>query len=449
MAKLNVGIIGCGGIAAVMAKTVRKTRGFRPYAVASRSQEKAVGFAKLNGFKKAYGSYEDLVKDPKVDLVYVATPHSEHFANAKLCIENGKPCLVEKSFTANAKQAEELFRLANEKHVFITEAIWTRYMPFLSTMKEVLASGVIGEPVLLQANLGYAIKQNKRMTDPNLAGGSLLDVGVYTLNFADMMFGDDILRTESTCTYTSKHLDEQDSITLVYRDGRMAVLNASMLGITDRRGIVSGTKGYLEIENINNFEKLNVYDAAYKKIASYKRPRQITGYEYELQACARALENGWLECPEMKHAETLKILRWMDSIRESFGIVYPFELPQEKPDPLEQIPGATIQDPGLAAEKREEAEAAAAAEEETKQQIDAERIPTGQTEEASAVAETAETSAPAEKEETKLPEAAEEENPDALPGETDNQESEMAGELPGAESANPEQNADAEGSGQL
>ncbi len=344
MARVNVGILGCGGIAATMAETVRKTKGFCMYAAASRNLDKATGFAKRNGVRKAYGSYEELLKDRKVDLVYIATPHSEHFENAKLCISYGKPCLVEKAFTVNEMQAKELFRLAKEKNVFITEAIWTRYMPFVRTMKEVLASGVIGKPVFLSANLGYDVKGKNRMVDPALAGGSLLDLGVYPLNFASMMFGDELLRVEASCTYTSQHLDEQDNLTLIYKDGRMASLTATMLGRTDRQGMIVGTEGYMIVDNVNNFEKLTVYDKQYKKIAAYKRPRQITGYEYELQACRMALENGWLECPEMTHDETIRMLRICDVIRRQLGVIYPFEN-GSVPGPEETESGATAQEP--------------------------------------------------------------------------------------------------------
>lgn len=342
MSRLNVGILGCGAIAATMANTVRKTKGFCMYAAASRNLDKATGFAKRNGVRKAYGSYEELLQDKKVDLVYIATPHSEHFEHAKLCISYGKPCLVEKAFTVNEAQAREVFRLAKEKNVFITEAIWTRYMPFVRTMKEVLASGVIGKPVYLSANLGYAIRGKERMVEPSLAGGSLLDLGVYPLNFALMMFGDDLLRVEASCTYTSKHLDEQDNLTLIYKDGRMAALTATMLGTTDRKGTIVGTEGYLVIDNINNFERMTVYDGKYKKIASYKRPRQITGYEYELQACRMALENGWLECPEMTHDETIRMMRICDVIRRQIGVIYPFEN-GSVPDPVKVEEGATSQ----------------------------------------------------------------------------------------------------------
>ena len=153
--KFNIGIIGTGNIASVMAQTISKMKGVKLYAVASRQKVRAEVFAGKYGCKKAYGSYEELAEDDKVDLVYIATPHSEHYANVKLCLMKDKPVLCEKAFTANAVQAEELIFLAKERNIFLAEAMWTRYMPMLTTIREVLGSGVIGEPKTLTANLGY------------------------------------------------------------------------------------------------------------------------------------------------------------------------------------------------------------------------------------------------------------------------------------------------------
>jgi Predicted dehydrogenases and related proteins len=323
--KYNIGIIGSGNIAGVMADTIKRMKNVRLYAVASRSKVKADVFAEKYGCKKAYGSYEELASDSKVDLVYIATPHSEHYENAKLCLLNGKPVLCEKAFTANAAQAKELIRISQERRVLLAEAIWTRYMPMLATIREVLGSGIIGEPKTLTANLGYLIERVARLQEPALAGGALLDVGVYTLNFASMIFGDDIETIESSCTYTKTGVDEQNSITIYYKDGRMAVLNSSMISLSDRKGIIYGTKGFAIIENINNYESITVFDPRYKEIASYKRPRQISGYEYEVEACIKALENGEIECGEMPHSEIIRMMEIMDGLRAKWGIVYPFE----------------------------------------------------------------------------------------------------------------------------
>lgn len=329
MKKFNVGIIGTGNIAGVMADTLCKMKNVRAYAVASREKVKADVFARKYGCKAAYGSYEELVKDKKVDLVYIATPHSAHYENAKLCIENGKPVLCEKSFTANAQQAEELIRLAKEKSVFLAEAIWTRYMPMLTTIREAIGSGVIGEPKTLTANLGYLVSGLDRMQNPALAGGALLDVGVYTLNFALMLFGNNIERISSFCSYSESGVDEQNTITLQYHDGKIAALNSSMVSLSDRKGIIYGTKGFAIVENINNFESITLYDTSYKKLAMYKAPKQISGYEYEVEACMKAIREHRLECVEMPHSETLRVMKLMDGLRKEWGIVYPFEAKQE------------------------------------------------------------------------------------------------------------------------
>ena len=334
----KVAIMGTGNIARTMARTIKRMKNVKCYAVASRDMDRAQAFAKEFGVKRAYGSYEEMMADTKIDLVYIATPHSEHYANMKLCIENGFPVLCEKAFTANAAQAEEIFKLAAERNIFISEAMWTRYMPMLTTIKGLLTSGMIGEPSMLTCNLGYHIVDVPRLIEPSLAGGALLDVGVYTLNFASMMFGTDIVKVDSCCTLTPSGVDASDSITLTYRDGKMAVLNSTMLGISDRRGIIYGTNGYMEIENINNFESVTVYDRNRKVIKTLKAPAQITGYEYEVAACLDAIDKKSTECWEMPHAETLRIMKMMDGLSQNWGVKYPFEMPEsaDVPEVIEE-----------------------------------------------------------------------------------------------------------------
>ncbi len=323
--RLKVAIMGTGKIAGIMAGTLQETKGVVCYAVGSRTMAKAETFAKEHGIKKYYGSYEELVADSKVDLVYVATPHSEHYENVKMALNAGKHVICEKAFMLNENQAKEIFSLAEEKKLLVTEAMWIRYMPFMAKIKEVLASNVIGEPTMLTANLGYNVAYKDRITQPSLGGGALLDLGVYPLNIASMIFGNDVSDIASICTFNDLGMDMQDSITLRYTNGKMAVLNVTVLSITDRRCTIYGSKGFMIIDNINNPEGITVYDSEYKKLAYYKRPNQITGYEYEIMACDRAISEKWLECPEMPHSETLKILNMMDFIRKSNNIVFPGE----------------------------------------------------------------------------------------------------------------------------
>ena len=323
---MNVGILGAGVIATSMATAINGLDdSVVAYAVAARDLGRAQEFAKKWGFEVAYGSYEEMLNDPKVDLVYIATPHSHHFEHTKLCIEHGKPALVEKAFTANAKQAKELIALAEEKKVFLTEAIWTRYMPSRKLIDDVIQSGIIGDVSLVMANLSYTIDGVERLVDPALAGGTLLDLGVYPINFASMVLGDDIEDISGTCTYCSTGVDCQESIVIRYKDGRLASLAASMNAASHRLGQITGTKGYIQCTNINNVEKIEVYDFEHKLIKEVPVPKQINGYEYEVLACQRVLAEGGLECEEMPHSETIRIMEWMDKLRADWGIKYPFE----------------------------------------------------------------------------------------------------------------------------
>ncbi|MBE5979147.1 MAG: Gfo/Idh/MocA family oxidoreductase [Paenibacillaceae bacterium] len=322
---MKVGIMGTGRIASVLAETMVQMPEVCLYGVASRSLEKAEDFAARFSIKKAYGSYEELAADSEVQLIYIATPHSEHSTNARLCLEHGKHVLCEKSFAANYSQAKEMIDLAQEKNLMITEAMWVRYMPMADTLKEVLASGIIGEPMTLTANLAYLVSDKHRIVAPELAGGALLDVGVYTLNFASLVFGDEITDITSSVIKTETGVDAQNSITLLYPGGKMAVLNSSIQVLSDRQGIIYGTKGFLVVENINNFESISVYDTDRNMVESYQRPEQITGYEYQVLASKSAIEQGLTECPQMPHETTLEVMKVMDELRKQWGIRYPFE----------------------------------------------------------------------------------------------------------------------------
>ncbi len=328
---MNVAIIGAGSIAKSMCRTIRgmKEAG-RPvelYAIASRSQEKADAFAKEQGVCKAYGSYEAMLSDPEVHLVYIATPHSHHAEQMKLCIEHGKAVLCEKAFTANLHQAEEVLALAKEKGVYVAEAIWPRYMPSRQMINDLLAEGVIGEPRMLYSNLCYAIEHVERIYNPALAGGALLDLGVYVLNFASMVFGDDIVRINSTVELFDTGVDRSETITIKYRSGKMSQLMASAAFNSDRRCVIYGTRGYLTVDNVNNPGWIEIFDKDDRvhPIRHIDVPKQITGYEYEVEACLRDLRAGNLEPAEMPHEETKMIMKQMDALRAIWHIKFPFE----------------------------------------------------------------------------------------------------------------------------
>ena len=322
---MKFGILAPGNIARSMAKAVSELEGMECYAVASRDYGRAEKFAKLWGFAKAYGSYQELAEDPRVELIYVASPHSHHYQHTKLCLEHGKHVLVEKAFTVNAAQAEELIRLSQEKGLLLAEAIWTRYMPSRKMIDDILASGILGKVTSLTANLGYILPHVERMQNPELAGGALLDLGVYPINFALMAFQGEVEKIDATAIMSPKGVDWMNSITLSFADGKMAVLHSDMLAQTDRQGVISGDQGYLEVQNINNCEEIRVYDLNRKMTARYQAPEQINGYEYEVMSCKKAIEEGKYECPEMPHSETLRVMKILDHIRRQWGMVFPCE----------------------------------------------------------------------------------------------------------------------------
>lgn len=322
---MKVGFLGTGRIATILAKTFAQVEGVECYAVASRTLEKAETFAEEHGFQKAYGSYQGLAADPEVELVYIATPHSNHYADMKLCIEYKKPVLCEKAFTMNSGQAKEIAELAKKNRVFVTEAIWTRYMPSRKIINEVLESGVIGKAFTLTANLSYVIADKPRIVSPELAGGALLDVGVYGLNFAFMHFGTEIERIESSVQFTDTGVDGQETITLFYKDGRMAVLTHGIYARSDRKGIIYGDKGYMVVENINNPQSVSVFDTEDRLIKKIDMPEQISGYEYQIIESMEAIQNNKIESESMPLADSIYVMEIMDRIRKQWGLVYPQE----------------------------------------------------------------------------------------------------------------------------
>ena len=334
---MKLGILGSGYIAAKMAEAVRalekNNMGVEAYAVASRDLARAQQFAKDNGFQKAYGSYRELAEDPEVDLIYVATPHSEHYSNILLCLERGKNLLVEKAFTANALQASEVTALAKEKGVFLCEAMWTRFLPAVQMIKERIAKGIIGKVQGVEADFSQPISHVERLQNPVLAGGTLLDLGIYSLTFADLFLTDPkiggpdngIVKNVSKCVKFHTGVDATDWIDLTYQNGQVAHLKTSMVAPLHNEGYIYGSDGFIQVQNLNDMESFQIFDAAGNLVEKVTPPRIANCYEYEVLACKKALEEGRKECSEMPLAKTMQMMTLMDGLRQNWGVVYPFE----------------------------------------------------------------------------------------------------------------------------
>lgn len=325
MKKIRFAILATGNIANSMAKAVQQLEEVECYAAASRSYEKAKIFADKWGFEKAYGSYEELVQDPEVELVYVASPHSHHYVHAKLCLEHGKHVLLEKAFTVNVSQAEELIALAKERGLLLAEAFWPRYMPTRKMTDDLIAQGTIGEVQAVMADFGAPLSHIERLRNPELAGGALLDLGVYPINFALQIFKGQVKKISSDAVMSPLGVDHMNGITLTFEDDKTAVLHSNMLSCMPNRGVIYGDKGFIELYEINNPGEIRVFNEHKEQTASYPAPKQINGYEYEVLACVRAINAGRIECEEMPHSETLRLMKILDECRRQWGFKLPCE----------------------------------------------------------------------------------------------------------------------------
>ena len=322
---MKVGIIGTGWIAEKAAITLNGLQECEAYAVGSRSIETAQAFAAKWNIPKAYGSYKELLEDPDVDLVYVGTPHSHHYDVTRDALLAGKPCLVEKAFMANARQAEEIINLAHERKVFLAEAIWTRYQPAVGIVRSIIDSGRIGQPRLITATLGYSMGNKLRIMRPELCGGALLDLGVYVINFVRMFTNAAIKQIDGHCVKSDTGMDLTNAITIILEDGILANVQSSATCVGDNIGVIAGTEGNIIIDNVNNPQQIIVNGPDRTYVETIRVPQQITGYEYQFLACRQALLDGRLEPLEMPHAEVLYVMQLMDGLRQKWDVRYPMD----------------------------------------------------------------------------------------------------------------------------
>ena len=320
------GIIGTGGIAKAFARDLSYFNSHIVQAVGSRSLEKASDFALEFPGCASYGSYEDLVADPMIDAVYVATPHPQHVANTILALNASKPVLCEKPFAVNAVEAQAMVAAARENAVPLLEAMWTRFLPHIATVRELLNSGVIGQIVSVEADHGqYLINhENPRLTEPDLAGGALLDLGIYPVSFAHMVLGKPD-RITASGVLTAKGVDGQTSAILDYKNGAQAVVTTTLITGTPCRATIAGTLGRIEIDR-------TFYNPASMRVVmqdgtTTEYPNTYKGHGLREQAAEleRMVRNAEIESPLLTHQMSIQIMQTLDEIRNQIGLRYPFE----------------------------------------------------------------------------------------------------------------------------
>lgn len=319
---LRWGILAAGNIARNFARTIPEHTASSVVAVGSRSLEKAEAFAAEYSVARAHGSYEDLVADPEVEAVYVASPHSEHRDHALLAIEAGKHVLVEKSFTRNAAEAREIFDAAHARGLFAMEAMWSRFLPHMAALRDVIGSGAIGDVVTLIASHGQPIAHVPRMARPELAGGALLDLGIYPLAFAFDVLGEPSA-VHAAGQLTDAGVDATLAITLTY-PGAVAQLSTTMLARTHNVAEIAGTAGRITMDEtffVPGRFTVHPADGDPWVVA----PTVSAGFQYQAAEVARRVHDGELESPLRSWAETIATMATMDEIRRQVGVVYPGE----------------------------------------------------------------------------------------------------------------------------
>lgn len=325
MKKINWGIIGTGAIANTFATALVGIEEVNLYGVASRTLNKAKGFAAKYGIEHAYGNYENMIKDPEIDVIYIATPHTEHFTNAKACIMAKKHVLCEKPISINREEAAMLADLAKENNVFLMEAMWTKFLPATACVKEWIDSERIGAIQFMDLNFGFAaeLDYDARLFNPELGGGALLDVGVYPIQYATFLMNRLPDSIQSTMHFGLSGVDEITSVTFSYKEGTIALLNSSITTRIGANACIIGTKGKIVVEDFYMAQKAHLYDEENNLLETFFEPFPTNGYEYEAMEVNRCIQEGLLESPRNPLKKTIEIMEILDSIRKKWNLIYP------------------------------------------------------------------------------------------------------------------------------
>jgi predicted dehydrogenase len=321
--KLRWGIMGPGGITITFVQDCRLV-GIEFAAVASRSIDRATAYASKYSIAKAYGSYEELVADPDLDVIYIATTHNAHFENAKLALGAGKHVLLEKPFTLDANQAKALASLAAEKDVFLMEAMWTRFLPNHVALFSKLQEGLIGNPLYVLADHNQFIPKERaaRLHDSALGGGSLIDLGIYPISFAHRVFGKpDVIR--ASASLMPGNIDESVAAIFEYSGGRQSLVHSSLRVNGPIRAFVLGDKGRVELEKpFYEHSAFTIYDMDDKDIFRYDGNIEGRGMQFQALEVEKCIRAGLRQSPIMSLDETIEIMEVMDQIRQQTGIEY-------------------------------------------------------------------------------------------------------------------------------
>ena len=320
------GILGCGNIANKFATDLQMVSGSVLRAVASRDPERAQKFAIKHTAKRTYSNYTALVNDPDLDVIYVATTHNFHYEHAALCLEANKAVLCEKPICVNAQEAQKLVELSRKKDIFLMEAMWTLFFPTVTRLIKDIDSGIIGTPQLVQADFGITKppEAGSRFYEKKLAAGALLDLGIYTINFSNIVFSSKPKGISGYAQFTDQGVDRLSTYNLIYSEGRQALLSAAIALPTPHQARIYGDKGRIVVDDFYHPQQ-------YQIILNGKKPQLVNegfdgfGYLYEAREVQQCLLGGKTESTICPLDETVATMRIMDDLRKQWGLRYPNE----------------------------------------------------------------------------------------------------------------------------
>lgn len=318
---LRFAIMGTGVLATKVADTVNQMLGVYLYAISSDNYIHAKEFSEKYNVKKYYDSHQELTEDVNVDLIYICTPTDTHFEYTKLCLLNKKNVLCEAPIAVTKENIEELMHISVENNTFFAEAMLSRYMPSAWQLQQMVNKNTIGNISSLSASVGADLSTLYHVSSSKKSGGALLNIGLYSLAIASIAFGTDIVQVSSAATLFDTGVDALESIILQFKDGKIATLENNVTVSGDNLGILYGKNGIIHFWPLENIQYFELFDDTGKKMAEFKSPAQISGYEYAIAASMEAIANGEIECVEMPHNEILRIVTLVEQLRNNWGIV--------------------------------------------------------------------------------------------------------------------------------
>jgi predicted dehydrogenase len=322
--KIKWGILGLGKIAHTFAQDLVNIPEAHLQAVGSRSLEKAKEFATTYSATTYYSSYQELVEDPDIDIIYIATPHALHYENTMMCLYHGKSVLCEKPMAMNAQQAQEMINLAIKKNLFLMQGVWTRFIPATIKVLELLYEKQIGAISYVRADFGFRVNAppESRLLDPQLGGGALLDIGIYPLYLSLLLLGEpEELKAEAILD--ANGIDRYCTVLGSFKNHTKSIMECSFLSNTSTEAFIYGSTGFIHMKSkFHQCEEILIHDYDSKTDIVYKLPRTGHGYSHEIEETHRCLKDGKTESDLLPHSMSLSLIKNLDRIRELIGLKY-------------------------------------------------------------------------------------------------------------------------------